>query len=447
MPCAIKPVCPNTPSDLAIYNLQDSLVFNGVALTLLMECPSDYYCPPGMFPRTVTYPPGTFIVPIPPLTTGFPIVLTIAGCEQDLNTVLPAGSTQAQATAAANELIALAAAQQARCDAIRLAGPRLPVPITLTALSGTVCVNTAFSATISASSSPNRAPFTFIVSPQPSWMVLSQSPTQLFISGTPDTIGAVNFTVYATGTGASGQKAYTINVVGISTSSPLTQGTVGALYSDVLTAPSITGFVTWLLVSGSLPDGLSLNNNTGEISGTPTTEQSSSFTIQASNGTTACSKAFTMEIIAVTECDAFQDLGWPAPTTTILGTGAASGTPVANVITASTSAGAWTVGINKGFIFYNTGTFSYTGPGGNCCVNLAVAASGNPTQNVWNLTIKQGATTLLTLATGDTSGSYPFTLLVGVASAMTVQVALDSQSDALNTDAKSISIVATIGNC
>ena len=61
----------------------------------------------------------------------------------------------------------------------------------------------------------------------------------------------------------------------------LAPGEVGLEYSDFLTA---TGgekpYTSWSIVSGSLPAGLSLNSSTGEISGTPTTAGTSSFTAQ-----------------------------------------------------------------------------------------------------------------------------------------------------------------------
>jgi len=58
----------------------------------------------------------------------------------------------------------------------------------------------------------------------------------------------------------------------------LSDGKVGQAYSDFLTAVGGTKPYAWSLDSGSLPDGLSLNSSTGEISGTPSTAGTSSFT-------------------------------------------------------------------------------------------------------------------------------------------------------------------------
>jgi len=58
--------------------------------------------------------------------------------------------------------------------------------------------------------------------------------------------------------------------LGITTTS-LSDGTVNVAYSATLVASGGTSPYTWSVVSGSLPDGLSLSTG-GAISGTPTTE-------------------------------------------------------------------------------------------------------------------------------------------------------------------------------
>nr|WP_243843624.1 putative Ig domain-containing protein [Microbacterium endophyticum] len=65
------------------------------------------------------------------------------------------------------------------------------------------------------------------------------------------------------------------------TSSAPTKATVGAEYSYTLTA-SGTAPVSWTISNGSLPDGLSLDSH-GGISGTPTSEGTSTFSARASN--------------------------------------------------------------------------------------------------------------------------------------------------------------------
>ncbi len=60
-------------------------------------------------------------------------------------------------------------------------------------------------------------------------------------------------------------------VLTITTISPLPGGTVDVPYSQTLIAAGGTAPYTWSIDSGTLPDGLTLNPTTGEISGTPTT--------------------------------------------------------------------------------------------------------------------------------------------------------------------------------
>ena len=69
----------------------------------------------------------------------------------------------------------------------------------------------------------------------------------------------------------------------ISTASPLPAGTVGAFYSQTLTATGGTGsYSSWSVISGTLPAGLSLSAG-GTISGTPTAVGTSILTIQVTD--------------------------------------------------------------------------------------------------------------------------------------------------------------------
>src|SRR2546430_8696786 len=65
-----------------------------------------------------------------------------------------------------------------------------------------------------------------------------------------------------------------------STTTSLAIGTQGQPYSATLQASGGTGSDTWTIVSGALPDDLSLNSTTGVISGIPVTVQPAAFTVQ-----------------------------------------------------------------------------------------------------------------------------------------------------------------------
>ena len=80
----------------------------------------------------------------------------------------------------------------------------------------------------------------------------------------------------------------------ITTTSPLARGTVGTEYSVTLEANNSTS--GWSVTSGSLPDGLTLDGNTGLISGTPTTAGTSTFTVKAANDYGSDSKELSIII-------------------------------------------------------------------------------------------------------------------------------------------------------
>lgn len=79
------------------------------------------------------------------------------------------------------------------------------------------------------------------------------------------------------------------------TSSSLPNGTVGIGYSTTLAAEG-TAPITWSVTGGSLPEGLSLDASTGVISGTPTAEGGSTFTVTAANAYGSDSREFTLNI-------------------------------------------------------------------------------------------------------------------------------------------------------
>lgn len=86
----------------------------------------------------------------------------------------------------------------------------------------------------------------------------------------------------------------------ITSTSPLPEGDVGEPYSVVLAQTGATLPVTWSLLSGALPDGLSLSSG-GVISGTPTVAASFGFVVRLSNLTgTSCTKQLS---ITINGCD------------------------------------------------------------------------------------------------------------------------------------------------
>ena len=122
---------------------------------------------------------------------------------------------------------------------------------------------------------------------------------------TPDDAGfdpekAPKVTLYGTGNYCGKAKHYfTIseNVAAAPsiTTSSLSDGKMGAAYSQTLTATGTTP-IKWSISGGALPDGLSLNNGTGKISGTPTAAGTASFTVKAENSAGSGTKELSITI-------------------------------------------------------------------------------------------------------------------------------------------------------
>ncbi len=148
------------------------------------------------------------------------------------------------------------------CPVITLA------PIT----AATPTVSTAYSQSFTASGGAGSYTYSLASGTLPTWATLSSAG---ILSGMPDSPNSATFTLRATdANGCSGTQSYTITPVcpamAITPTTAIT-GTVGSIYSQTLTGIGGTApYASWTVTSGTLPAGLSLNANTGIISGTPT---------------------------------------------------------------------------------------------------------------------------------------------------------------------------------
>ena len=79
------------------------------------------------------------------------------------------------------------------------------------------------------------------------------------------------------------------------TTDTLPNGKVGEAYNHTLTADGTTP-ITWSVSGGALPEGLTLNETTGEISGTPTAEGTAKFTVKAENSAGSDTKELSITI-------------------------------------------------------------------------------------------------------------------------------------------------------
>ena len=106
----------------------------------------------------------------------------------------------------------------------------------------------------------------------------------------------------------------------------LPDGTVGTPYSQRLFANG-TESIEWRVTYGKLPDGLTLKETTGEISGTPTAEGTAQFTVQALNSVGNDKKELSITITnapaaehTVTVTNDGNGTGTAAPSTAAAGT-------------------------------------------------------------------------------------------------------------------------------
>ncbi|HUZ47167.1 MAG TPA: putative Ig domain-containing protein, partial [Terriglobia bacterium] len=174
-------------------------------------------------------------------------------------------------------------------------------------------VSTAYNQTLAATG--GATPYTWSVAGSlPAGLILN--PSTGVISGTPTATGTSNFTVTATDsttpTAQTQSQSLSITINGASggtlsiTTTSLASGVVG---TDYLGTVGVSGGVqpyTWSVTVGSLPAGLSLDTSTGVISGTPTAQATSNFTVTVTDSTTPTaqtkSQALSIIISTVAAC-------------------------------------------------------------------------------------------------------------------------------------------------
>jgi hypothetical protein len=82
------------------------------------------------------------------------------------------------------------------------------------------------------------------------------------------------------------------------TTSPLTAALIDNAYSFTLVATDADGPVVMAIESGTLPTGLSLDGSTGIVSGTPTVEETASFTVRATDaGGNFADRVFGLQVV------------------------------------------------------------------------------------------------------------------------------------------------------
>lgn len=160
-------------------------------------------------------------------------------------------------------------------------------------------LSAAYSKTVSASG--GTAPLAWSVANGTLPAGLSISGGSGEISGTPTAAGSETFDVVVTdANGVSDTQEFTLVVANelTITTDELPGGTVGSAYSRSIETAGGTSPLEWNIEAGTLPAGLSLNSSTGLISGTPTVDGTSTFTVKVEeeNGLTA-EQEYTVVVI------------------------------------------------------------------------------------------------------------------------------------------------------
>ena len=257
---------------------------------------------------------------------------------------------------------------------------------------------------------------------------LTYNPATSSISGVPTAAGTFNFTVQVTDSSdipftATTQLSLTIQPSAVVPTLTITgvtpAGSVGTPYVATLAASGGVAPYTFTLASGTLPAGLSLSASTGVISGTPTTQSTSTFVAQVKDSTGAIATAtFTIAINAAAL----------PPLTLTLSTlpNGVVGTPYSATIGVSggsspysclITAGSLPAGLSLGAGCVVSGTPTTAGTS---TVTVKVTDGSNPantTSGPISITITAGAPTPLTLTvTSLPAGqvAIPYSATIGV---------------------------------
>ncbi|MGM3276815.1 putative Ig domain-containing protein [Ralstonia sp. 24A2] len=169
-----------------------------------------------------------------------------------------------------------------------------PLSITTSSLTG-AAVGVSYSQAISATGGTTPYTFTMSSGSLPAGLSLSAGGV---ISGTPTAAGTFSFAVQVkdnvNNTATKTYSGFTVSAPTISLlPSTLPAATQNSSYSQSVTASGGTAPYNYLVTSGSLPSGLSLNIHSGALSGTPTVFGSFPITISATDSTTGIGAPFS----------------------------------------------------------------------------------------------------------------------------------------------------------
>ncbi|MDX6081315.1 putative Ig domain-containing protein [Xanthomonas campestris pv. incanae] len=262
----------------------------------------------------------------------------------------------------------------------------------------------------------------------PSGVVLDAATGAL--SGTPTVSGTFNFTLTVTDStpspAAQANQSYTLSIAGatlVPSQPTLPPAVRGTPYSQVLTATGGVAPYTYSVASGTLPAGLTLASN-GVLSGTPTAEGSTSFTIavaDAGNATATQAYTFTVSTAApVAVADTAATMSDAAVTVPVTANDTGNITAIA-IATAPTNGTAAVNGLElvytpaAGFVGTDVVSYTVTGSGGtSAAATVTIAVNARPIAVSVTAEAVPGAASQVDLTRNATGGPFVAAAVVAV---------------------------------
>ncbi len=246
--------------------------------------------------------------------------------------------------------------------------------------------------------------YTFTVSTGTPPTGLTLSPAGV-LSGTPTDSGTFNFTVLATDAfGSTGTRAYTLVVPLVVGPTSLPDGTRSVAYNQTITATGGTAPYTFAVTAGALPGGLTLDANTGVISGSPDTASTFNFTVTVTNGSGRTgSRAYTVVVAPSATVASVVRVGGPNTNAATVNWTVTFSEPVSGLTAANFTLTDVTTSLT------GEGITSVTAVGGAPATQWAVAADTGTGEGTLRLDVTAAATaspTLVGLPTSVTTADF-----------------------------------------
>jgi hypothetical protein len=170
-------------------------------------------------------------------------------------------------------------------ETLVVVAPLALAPVT----SPTATVGNSFILTLSATG--GTTPYTYSISGGALPTGLTLNAATGTVSGVPTAAANASFTVQVADSSSPAQTATASEALTVATGLHITGSTLpdavsGAAYNASVAAAGAVPPITWSVLSGSLPTGLTLNASSGALTGTPSAVGSFSFTLKATDSST-----------------------------------------------------------------------------------------------------------------------------------------------------------------